>query len=131
MTNITVTTKEPLSRTEKLELEEKFRAEYRDEIKVDYHIDPVLVGNIVVFDGKKHTPVIKLTVTTSVALTKEQKTKLEKAFSEKYSQKIYVEYVVDDAIIGGIIVFDGKQVFDNSVRGKLNAIREKLENGKA
>lgn len=131
MIKFTVTTREELSDAEKQKLEAKFRADYRDEVEVDYHTDSVLVGNMVIFDGKQEKSVVKLTVTTSVPLTEEQKRKVEATFAPKYEQEIFAEYVVDDTILGGIIVFDGKTVYDGSVKSKLDKIRETIGNGKA
>ena len=86
---------------------------------------------MVIFDGKQEKSVVKLTVTTSVPLTDEQKRKVEATFAPKYEQEIFAEYVVDDTILGGIIVFDGKTVYDGSVKSKLDKIRETIGNGKA
>ena len=131
MIKFTVTTREELSDVEKRELEAKFRAEYRDEVEVDYHTDAVLVGNMVIFDGKKEKSVVKLTVTTSLPLTDEQKRKVEATFAPKYSEELFTEYFVDDTLLGGIIVFDGKTVYDGSVKSKRDKIRETIGNGKA
>lgn len=70
----------------------------------------------------------KLTVTTAAPLSEERKTELEKEFVTKYGG-IKVNYVVDDAIIGGIIIFDGNEVFDGSVSGRLSSL-EKAVKGK-
>ena len=40
-----------------------------------------------------------------------------------------MEYLVDDSLIGGLIVFDGKTVYDGSVKTKLASIKEKLSHG--
>ena len=70
----------------------------------------------------------KLTVTTAAPLSEERKTELEKEFVTKYGE-IKVNYVVDDASIGGIIIFDGNEVFDGSVSGRLSSL-EKAVKGK-
>ncbi len=68
----------------------------------------------------------RLTVTTAEPLSEERKTALEKEFATKYGE-IKVNYVVDDAIIGGIIIFDGNEVFDGSVSGRLSSLEEAVK----
>ena len=71
---------------------------------------------------------IKLTVTSARPLTDEQKAKVETVFSKKYDFPIDAEYLVDDSLIGGLMVFDGATVFDGTVKSKLSQIKEKLGN---
>jgi F0F1-type ATP synthase delta subunit len=40
--------------------------------------------------------------------------------------EISVSYHIDDAIIGGIIIFDGEKIYDGSIRTQLNNIKEKI-----
>lgn len=69
---------------------------------------------------------IKLTITTSVELTEEEKAKIEKSFSSKYG-KIKATYHVNDELIGGIMVFDGDKVYDGSIRTQLDKIKERIK----
>ena len=68
----------------------------------------------------------KITVTSAIPLSDTQKERLEKNFTVKYGE-FTVKYVLDDAIISGIIVFDGEKVFDGSVSGRLERLRENLK----
>ena len=60
----------------------------------------------------------KITVTAAFPLTDEQKAVLENKFSDKYGEYT-VRYVVNDALIGGIIIFDGERVYNGSISGRL------------
>lgn len=67
----------------------------------------------------------KLTITTSIELTDAKKTQIQKALAAKYGRaKTY--FRVDDALIGGIIIFDGEKVYDGSLRNQLDKIKERL-----
>ena len=74
-------------------------------------------------------PVTKITVISALELTDEQRLKIEDVFGRKHAGGIRVDYLVDDSLIGGLIVFDGKTVYDGSVKTKLASIKEKLSHG--
>ena len=61
----------------------------------------------------------KLTVTTAKSLPEAKKKELEKAFRTRYDEFV-VEYVVSDALIGGMIIFDGDKMYDGSVARQLD-----------
>lgn len=67
----------------------------------------------------------KLTITTSVALSNQEKAALEQRFVKKYGE-FTTDYYVDDEIIAGIIIFDGDKVYDGSIRTQLDKMREKI-----
>lgn len=68
----------------------------------------------------------RLVVTTSYALTDKEKEELKvRLFSTFGSSE--VEFHVDEAILGGIIVFDGNAVYDGSIRGKLKRAADALK----
>lgn len=66
-----------------------------------------------------------LTITTSEALDAAQKASIKERMQKKYGE-ITVIYRIDDALIGGIMIFDGDKVFDGSIRTHLNKIKEKM-----
>ena len=43
---------------------------------------------------------------------------------------VTVDYVVNDEIVGGIIVFDGDKVYDGSVAKQLDVLRERIKGNK-
>lgn len=73
---------------------------------------------------------IKLTITTARPLEEEEKQRVIDVFSPKYDAEIEAEYLIDDSLIGGIMVFDGTSVYDGSVKSKVERIRETLNNEK-
>ena len=66
-------------------------------------------------------------VTSAVPLTADEKRALESKLRARYGQESEFQYVVDPAILGGVIVRLGDKVIDGSVSGKLAALREKLK----
>lgn len=67
-----------------------------------------------------------LIITTSIELSREEKKSLEDGMKKKYGE-ITASYRIDDAIVGGIIIFDGDKVYDGSIRTQLNKIKEKIK----
>lgn len=129
MIKLTVTTPAPLSEEEQQKLAASFNAQYKEKVAVEYRTDSSLTDNLIVFDGKDESSFTKLTVISSVELSPAQKQKVENTFRKKYSNGILAEYLVDDSIIGGLIVFDGKTVYDGSVKTKLENLKERLTHG--
>ena len=77
-------------------------------------------------EGMERKEMKKLTITTSTEISDEEKAKIEKVFSAKYDEEIYPVYLIDEAIIGGIIVFDGDKVYDGSIRNQLTKLSGSL-----
>ena len=67
-----------------------------------------------------------VTVTTAVALTPEQKERLRTALSEKLHKVIRITERIDRSILGGVIVQYGDTRIDNSVKFRLDALKEQL-----
>lgn len=65
----------------------------------------------------------ELTVTSHKPLSRAKRTEIETEFAAKYGD-VAVKYVVNDAILGGLVIFDGDKVCDGSVSGRLSEIRE-------
>jgi len=65
-------------------------------------------------------------VTSAVPLTAEEKAALEQSLARRYGQALSLQYEVDPAILGGLVVRVGDQVIDGSVASKLAALREQL-----
>lgn len=70
----------------------------------------------------------KITVTSARPLSEKQMKKVEEVFSQKYSEPVDFDYLVDDSLIGGLMVFDGNTVFDGTVKTKLQEVKERLGN---
>lgn len=68
----------------------------------------------------------KVVVTTAAELSVSEKESISKILSDKLGCKVEIETLVDPAIIGGIIVKAGDQVFDASTKRKLEKVRGEL-----
>lgn len=80
------------------------------------------------FDAKMldYQDTTDVTVTTAVALSPEQKERLRDALAKKLHQTIRITERIDRRILGGVIVQYGDTRIDNSVKYRLDALREKL-----
>jgi F-type H+-transporting ATPase subunit delta len=65
-------------------------------------------------------------VRTAVPLDEAQRTRLTKALSRATGKDIELKVVVDPNVIGGVVARVGDQVFDGTVRRKLEIAREQL-----
>ena len=68
--------------------------------------------------------VTKVTVTCAVALTEEEKEKLVKNLENKFKSTVDAEYIIDESLIGGILVEADGKVLDGSVRTRLRDIKD-------
>lgn len=65
-------------------------------------------------------------VKSAVPLTAEEKAALERQLTSRYGQNLSLQYEVEPAILGGLLVRVGDQVIDGSVASKLAVLREQL-----
>lgn len=65
-------------------------------------------------------------VTTAVALTPSQKERLREVLSKKLGREIRIAEHIDSSILGGVIVQYGDTRIDNSLKFRLDSIRERL-----
>jgi F-type H+-transporting ATPase subunit delta len=65
-------------------------------------------------------------VTTAVPMTDDEKAALRQKLQAELETELEFDFVVDPAILGGVIVSAGGRVIDDSVAGKLTALRETL-----
>ncbi len=69
---------------------------------------------------------LKAVITSAVALTDEERESIEKKLVESFGANLEFTYEVDPDILGGLIVQVGDKLIDDSVRGRLNALRQKI-----
>ncbi len=66
-------------------------------------------------------------VTSAIALSDEQQTRLRETLAEKSGKKIKLNTRVDEGLIGGMIVKMGSQMIDSSVRSKLASLQNTMK----
>ena len=70
--------------------------------------------------------VLEGTAITAVALSEEEIKDLEKNLSKKYNKNVTLTNVVDEAILGGVLVKLGNEEIDGTVRTRLSNIKKQL-----
>lgn len=71
----------------------------------------------------------KITITSGTELTNKDMKNIESYLKEKYADFV-VNYVVENSLIGGIVIFDGEKIYDASLQGQLNRLVEDIKNKK-
>jgi F-type H+-transporting ATPase subunit delta len=69
-------------------------------------------------------------VMTTIALTGDEKAKLESKIRKQYGQELAFDYRLDPSILGGVVVRIGDIVIDGSVSGKLAVMKQKMESAR-
>ncbi|MDR1674158.1 MAG: ATP synthase F1 subunit delta [Oscillospiraceae bacterium] len=75
-----------------------------------------------------HMRILNVTCTVSKPLTAEQKTRLTEKLSEKSGKTVKLTEIIDETILGGIIVDYGNTRIDSSIKGKLDKIAVQMKN---
>lgn len=70
--------------------------------------------------------IVRAQVSSARPLTEEQRQNVEAALARATGKKVFGQYAVDDALIGGLVARVGSKVYDGSVRGQLQAMRGRL-----
>ena len=68
-------------------------------------------------------------VTTAVELDEEYMDKIKNKLESQTERKLVLEFVIDPAIIGGIVLRIGDSVYDASLRAQLDNLRESIKRG--
>jgi F-type H+-transporting ATPase subunit delta len=71
--------------------------------------------------------VLEASITSAFAMSTEQIAELSARLEKKFDRKINATIAVDAALIGGVIVMVGDEVYDASVRGKLQGMAYALK----
>jgi ATP synthase F1 delta subunit len=69
------------------------------------------------------------TVITPFEIGAEYESRLKEALKEITKKDVSLEYAVDPALIGGMLIKVGSTMFDGSVRGQLRLLKEELIKG--
>lgn len=76
------------------------------------------------FDATRRRATVK--VTSALPLDQGQQDELRLRLAQQLEKEIQMETAVDPALIGGLVVQIEDQVIDNSLRGRLEALRHSL-----
>lgn len=71
--------------------------------------------------------IIEAKAITAVAMEEEELSKLEENLSKKFSKKVILTNIVDESVIGGVLVRVEDKVIDSSIKGKLEMIEKSLK----
>eukprot|EP00487_Bulimina_marginata_P003581 TRINITY_DN18634_c0_g1_i1.p1 TRINITY_DN18634_c0_g1~~TRINITY_DN18634_c0_g1_i1.p1 ORF type:complete len:154 (+),score=39.42 TRINITY_DN18634_c0_g1_i1:61-462(+) len=74
----------------------------------------------------EHERVIPVTVTSSELLTQDQVTSLTAALEKKLERQVEMEQVIDDSLVGGIVIKAGETVIDGSLNTSINRLAHRL-----
>ncbi|EOC99449.1 F0F1 ATP synthase subunit delta [Caldisalinibacter kiritimatiensis] len=74
--------------------------------------------------------IIEAKAVTAVPMTEEEKSKLQDNLSNKFGKRVILENIVNEEIIGGVLVKIEDKVIDNSIKGQLDNIEKELKNVK-
>ena len=66
------------------------------------------------------------TVTSARALDESERRTLEAEIAKLTGNRVEAQYAVDKSLIGGVVVQAGSTVYDGSVRGRLDQLRQEL-----
>ena len=80
---------------------------------------------------RKKEGLLTAELVSATKLTEEQLAPLKEALERRFGQPVYVESKVDPSLLGGVRVRVGNTVLDGSVRGHLNALRERMLAGES
>ncbi len=69
---------------------------------------------------------LQAVITSAVPLTEEERARVEANLIDRFGANLEFSYVVDSDILGGLIIQVGDKLIDDSVRGRLNALRQKI-----
>jgi F-type H+-transporting ATPase subunit delta len=73
--------------------------------------------------------IVQVKVSSATALSGDEQELLRKRFSELTGHQPELEFHLDSGLIGGLVAQIGSTVFDGSIRGQLERVREKLIQG--
>lgn len=75
---------------------------------------------------RKDEGLLTAEVVSAANLTEEQLAPLRQALEKRFGQPVVIEMKVDRSLLGGVRVRVGNTVLDGSVRGHLQALRERM-----
>lgn len=71
-----------------------------------------------------------ITVTSAHELTSKQKSLIEKIFELKFTSKVEVTYLINEDLLGGVVIRRGETVIDNTLRSRVEQLSEHIKQTK-
>jgi len=99
--------------------------ENRQHALIDEFFSGVQAGKVVVLEETELTG-SAAEITSALPLTEAEQATVKKDVLSKIGEQATVAFRVDTSILGGLIIRVGDKVFDNSVAGQLEEMRQKL-----
>jgi len=104
--------------------------EQRQRRLIDEFFSGIKAGRVVVLEEQELEQAkageVVATVTSALPLTEEERKVVSSGLAEQMGQVPAIEFKVDPAVLGGLVVRIGDKVIDGSVGGRLEALRESL-----
>jgi F-type H+-transporting ATPase subunit b len=104
--------------------------EQRQRRLIDDFFSGIQAGRVVVLEeqeiGQLEAGELTAFVTSALPLTEEEQKVVSSGLAEQLGQVPAIEFKVDPAILGGLVIKIGDRVIDGSVGGRLEALRESL-----
>ncbi len=72
---------------------------------------------------------VRASIVSAQPMDEDEARLLEKKLAQLTGKMIHAQYKVDDALVGGVVARIGSTVYDGSVHGRLQAIRDRLASG--
>lgn len=69
---------------------------------------------------------LRVRVVSAVPLNEEQSARMSEALARRFDCEIELENEIDEAVIGGAVVYAGDEVIDGSLRGRLQQLSSSL-----
>ena len=69
---------------------------------------------------------LQVRVVSAVPLDEDQSNRLREALARRFERDIELENEIDEALIGGAVVYAGDEVIDGSLRGRLQQLSSSL-----
>ena len=91
------------------------------------HVDAVYEGALGLFDEMSGRVLAK--VRTAVPLDDKLRSTIVEQLGGKLGKQVRLQEVVDESLIGGMVIRVGDTVFDNSVAGRINSIAKRAQQG--
>ena len=69
---------------------------------------------------------LRVRVVSAIPLDEEQSTRMRDALARRFDCEVELENEIDEAVIGGAVVYAGDEVIDGSLRGRLQQLSSSL-----